>query len=202
MSIVSTRRNAVASTALVTANVVRKTVNARRPRLLRVSSTIGPVRIAAPRSARATPPLAVTRSARTPVSSVAPSTLAVGASWRAASRIRKTRSAPWTRKSRTHQKRIELRREPTRFRGAVSEVLAGAGALGPAGAGRQATLPHLRELAAGLSFHLLGEHGGLDALEEPLQPTDELRLRDADLGLGRRVVERSGERLELMLQLG
>ena len=40
---------------------------------------------------------------------------------------------------------------------------------------------HLLQLL--LRGHLLGEQGRLDAVEEPLEPTDQLRLRDAQLGV-------------------
>src|SRR5205085_5599902 len=44
---------------------------------------------------------------------------------------------------------------------------------------------HLLELLLG--HRLLGEEGGLDPVEETLEPADELRLRDPQLGLARRV---------------
>ena len=52
-------------------------------------------------------------------------------------------------------------------------------------AGGQCAAAHLLELRAGR--HLLGEQGRLDAVEQPLEPTDQLRLRDAKLRLGRRL---------------
>ncbi len=51
----------------------------------------------------------------------------------------------------------------------------------PAGAGRE--LAHLLELLAG--GQLLGEQGRLDAVEQALEPADELGLGDAQLGVGR-----------------
>ena len=60
-----------------------------------------------------------------------------------------------------------------------SEVRAG-GALAPTALDR-AALAHLLELL--LRLRLLGEQGGLDPVEEPLEPADELGLRDAQLRL-------------------
>ena len=53
-------------------------------------------------------------------------------------------------------------------------------------AGRE--LAELLELLAG--GELLGEQGGLDAVEQPLEPADELGLGDPQLGLARDVVAR------------
>jgi nucleotidyltransferase/DNA polymerase involved in DNA repair len=64
---------------------------------------------------------------------------------------------------------------------------------------REPAPPHLVELGA--RGHVLREQRGLDALEEPFEPADELRLRDADLGLARRALERERERVELVLEL-
>ena len=51
----------------------------------------------------------------------------------------------------------------------------------PADAGRQRPAPHLLQLRP--RRHLLGEQRRLDAVEQPLQPADELGLRDPQLGL-------------------
>ena len=61
---------------------------------------------------------------------------------------------------------------------------------------------HLLELGAGR--HLLGVDRGLDAVEEALEPADELGLGDPQLGLGRGALlgERQREPLELLDQLG
>ena len=70
------------------------------------------------------------------------------------------------------------------------------GALQP---GRQR--PHLLQL--GLGGHLLGDEGGLDAVEEPLEPADELGLGDPQLGVaGLLVLEGQGDPLELLDELG
>jgi hypothetical protein len=67
-------------------------------------------------------------------------------------------------------------------------------------AGRQCAA-HLLELRAG--GHLLREQRGLDAVEEALEPPDQLRLGHPELGLARRVItERQGEALELCHQFG
>ena len=90
--------------------------------------------------------------------------------------------------------------------GGAVRVLAGAGAAGAAGeaadAGRQGPAAHLLELRAGR--HLLGEQRGLDAVEQALEPADQLGLGDPQLGLGRdRVVgERQRDPLQLVDQLG
>ena len=49
---------------------------------------------------------------------------------------------------------------------------------------------HLLELLAG--GHLLGEQGGLDAVEQALEPADQLGLGDAQLGPGRGVRRSNG----------
>ena len=61
---------------------------------------------------------------------------------------------------------------------------------------------HLLELRA--RRHLLGEQRGLDAVEEPLEPADQLRLGDPQLGLaGHGIVgERQRDALQLLDQLG
>lgn len=80
-----------------------------------------------------------------------------------------------------------------------------AGAAGDSGlthAGRQCALTHVLQLRAGR--HLLGEQRGLDAVEQPFEPTDQLGLRDAQFGVGRDAVlgERQGQPLEFVTQLG
>src|SRR5688500_637765 len=61
--------------------------------------------------------------------------------------------------------------------------------------------PHVLELR--LSLHLLRVERGLDAMEEALQPADELGLGDAELDLAGRVVsKREAEPFELVDQLG
>ncbi len=63
-----------------------------------------------------------------------------------------------------------------------------------------APLAHLLELLLGL--HLLGEQRRLDAVEEPFEPADELRLRDAQLGVARRVArERQRDVVELLAEV-
>ena len=72
---------------------------------------------------------------------------------------------------------------------------------GPAGArGQTALLAHLLELAAG--GHLLSEQRGLNPVEQPFQPADQLRLGDAQLGVGRDGAfgERQGEAIEFFTQ--
>ena len=68
-------------------------------------------------------------------------------------------------------------------------------------AGRQRSLPHLFQLRAG--GHLLREQRGLDAVEQPLQPADQLGLGDPQFRVGRCGVlgERQGQPLELVTQL-
>ena len=67
-------------------------------------------------------------------------------------------------------------------------------------AGRQRPA-HLLQLRAGR--HLLGEQRGLDAVEQPLQPADQLGLGDPQLGVARRRVlaERQRDPLQLLDQL-
>ncbi len=64
----------------------------------------------------------------------------------------------------------------------------------------QRALAHLLQLRAG--GHLLGEQRGLDAVEQPFQPADQLRLGDAQLGVRRlgALVERQGEAIEFLAQ--
>src|SRR3546814_7736149 len=57
---------------------------------------------------------------------------------------------------------------------------------------RRERLADLLELRA--RGHLLGIDRGLDAVEQPLQPTDQLCLRDAQLALARRAL---GERQQI-----
>jgi hypothetical protein len=66
--------------------------------------------------------------------------------------------------------------------------------------GRQRALAHLLQLRAG--GHLLGEQRGLDAVEQPFQPADQLRLGDAQLGVRRHgtLGERQGEAIEFVAQ--
>lgn len=53
-----------------------------------------------------------------------------------------------------------------------------------------------------LGRHLLGKVCGLNAVEDPFEPADELDLSDTQLGFGvRTVVERQGHSLELVDQL-
>ncbi len=61
---------------------------------------------------------------------------------------------------------------------------------------------HLLELHPGR--HLLGDEGGLDAVEQPLQPADELGMGDPQLALARRLVlaERQRDPFEFLAQLG
>src|SRR5215831_1654732 len=63
----------------------------------------------------------------------------------------------------------------------------------------QPATTHLLE--AGARLRVLRPERGLDAVEQPFEPTDQLRLRQTDLGLARLGVERQGERLELLLQI-
>ena len=67
---------------------------------------------------------------------------------------------------------------------------------------RQGTLAHLFELRPGR--HLLGEQRRLDAVEQPLEPADELGLRDPQFGVGRNrvVAEGQGEPFEFVAQFG
>ena len=64
----------------------------------------------------------------------------------------------------------------------------------------RAPLAHLLELA--LRLHLLREQRGLDAVEETFEPADELGLRDAQLGVARRVArERQRDVVELLAEV-
>src|SRR5271166_1204814 len=71
----------------------------------------------------------------------------------------------------------------------------------PADSRWQRAMAHLLQLGAG--GHLLGEQRGLDAVEQPFQPADQLRLGDAQLGVRRHgvLIERQGEPIELLTQL-
>ena len=62
--------------------------------------------------------------------------------------------------------------------------------------------PHLLELLAGR--HLLREQRGLDAVEQALEPPDQLRLGDPQLGTrgGDVGFERERQAGELLLQVG
>lgn len=66
----------------------------------------------------------------------------------------------------------------------------------------QRALAHLFQL--GTRGHLLGEQRGLDAVEQPFQPADQLGLGDSQLGIGghRVLGERQGQPLEFLAQLG
>ena len=70
------------------------------------------------------------------------------------------------------------------------------------GTRRRQAAAHLLELRPG--GHLLGVDRGLDAVEEPLEPADQLGLGDPQLGVGRgRVLgERQRQPLQLLDQLG
>ena len=72
----------------------------------------------------------------------------------------------------------------------------------PAGVGApgEPAAPELLELRA--RGHLLREQRGLDPVEQALEPSDELGLRDADLGVGGHALHRRRERGELLLQVG
>ena len=67
---------------------------------------------------------------------------------------------------------------------------------------RRERAAHLLELRPGR--HLLGEQRGLDAVEQALQPADQLGLRDPQLGLAGQLVlgERQRQPFELADQLG
>src|SRR5580693_5810182 len=83
------------------------------------------------------------------------------------------------------------------------EVLPGArtpGPTGPADTRGQRALSHLLQLRT--RGHLLGEQRGLDAVEQPLQPADQLSLRDPQLGIRRNgaLSERQGETVEFVTQ--
>src|SRR4029453_9036301 len=64
---------------------------------------------------------------------------------------------------------------------------------------RQPATPHLVELSARL--HVLSPERRLDAVKEALQPAYQLSLREADLGLARRALERYAQRLKLLLKI-
>ena len=64
----------------------------------------------------------------------------------------------------------------------------------------EAPSAHLFELGA--CRHLLRPECGLDAVEEALQPTDQLRLRDPYLRFGWDALHRDGQRLEFLLEVG
>ena len=61
---------------------------------------------------------------------------------------------------------------------------------------------HLLELLA--RGQLLGEQGGLDAVEQSFEPPDELGLGDAEFALARDrvVVERQRQHVQLLLEVG
>src|SRR5450631_537834 len=70
-----------------------------------------------------------------------------------------------------------------------------------AGLPRRERTTHVLKLLLGC--HLLGEERGLNAVEQPFEPSDELCLGNAQLGVRRRlIVERQGDSLELVDQLG
>ena len=70
------------------------------------------------------------------------------------------------------------------------------------GKARRQRPPHLLQLRS--CRHLLGEQGRLDAVEQPLQPADQLRLGHAQLGLARQLVlgERQGQPVQFLDQFG
>jgi hypothetical protein len=66
---------------------------------------------------------------------------------------------------------------------------------------RRQRAPHPGQLL--LRGHLLGDQRGLDAVEETLEPADQLRLRDPQLGVaGRARPERQRDPVELLDELG
>ena len=82
-----------------------------------------------------------------------------------------------------------------RTRGAVVGAPGSPGSPGPPGPGSHARgqrAAHLLEL--GPRGHLLGVDRGLDAVEEALEPADELGLRDPQLALGGRALLGEGQR--------
>src|SRR3984885_10978498 len=116
-------------------------------------------------------------------------------------------SAIWRRRSETPPTRYGFRcvdRSASRI--VYLEVLPGArpgsaGSAEPTGArGETALLAHLLELAAG--GHLLSEQRGLNPVEQPFQPADQLRLGDPQLGVGRDGAfgERQGEAIEFFTE--
>src|SRR6202012_4001046 len=85
------------------------------------------------------------------------------------------------------------------------QVLPGArtGSAGPSGTwGQAALLAHLLELCA--CGHLLSEQGGLNPVEQPFQPADQLGLGDPQLGVRRdgAVGERQGEAIQFLQKFG
>ena len=121
---------------------------------------------------------------------------AQAAAWLGAPALRPRLTRPWPDPARQGRWPLQVRaRGPARLRCFF-------GSAGPGHhAGRQRPA-HLLELRPG--GHLLGEQRGLDAVEQALQPADQLGLRDPQLGLAGRVVlgERQREPLELLDQLG
>src|SRR5438552_2516321 len=76
------------------------------------------------------------------------------------------------------------------------------GARGGRLAGSRRKAPSVELLQLRTSRHLLGEQRGLDAVEEALEPPHELGLRDAQLGVGGRLVgKRQRELRQLVAQL-
>ena len=63
----------------------------------------------------------------------------------------------------------------------------------------QAATPELLELRP--RRRLLREHRGLDPMEEALEPSDQLRLGDPELGFGRQPFDRRGQLLELLAEV-
>src|SRR4029079_10800015 len=85
------------------------------------------------------------------------------------------------------------------------QVLAGAARVRPLrlpwlGSGGKSTAAQLFELCP--RGGLLREQRGLDPVEQPFEPPDELRLRDADLGLRGHVVHRRRQGIELFAEVG
>src|ERR1700691_3844331 len=120
----------------------------------------------------------------------------------AASTISSTRAAPssieysvwlwrWTKPSAISGRSLSRRDEDgARSRAKLARTCDGPrlevrARAGIADAGRQRSVTHLLELGRGGG--LLGEQRRLDAVEESLEPPDQLRLGDAELGLGRHV---------------
>src|SRR5207245_267249 len=89
--------------------------------------------------------------------------------------------------------------QPRAFECPAALEVAGGGALEPAAGPRGQAAAHPVELRACL--HLLCPQRRLNALEEALEPTEELGLGDSDLGFTRRRRERCRERLELLLEI-
>src|SRR2546422_7430724 len=63
----------------------------------------------------------------------------------------------------------------------------------------QSSTAHLVELSPRL--HVLRPQGGLNSLEQSLQPSDQLGLGDPDLRLARSPLERDRERAQLLLEV-